>query len=139
VFDPYAHLAQLGVESLLAVSQLFPVRFLKGGLKVQARHLPCPPCVRLNHRDLGDLIAESLIAFVGIGFAPIRQAVHGLQCIAQLLIVHPARYRVADSENMIPTIGHKLGLEREAFFYPNSAPSGRGYRSAARRAAPWRQ
>jgi hypothetical protein len=36
--------------------------------------LLCTPYLRSNYRDLSDLSIEFLIAFVGIGLAPLRQA-----------------------------------------------------------------
>src|SRR6266446_5065498 len=78
-------------------------------------------------------------ALVGIRLTPIRQALNGLEVIAQVFVVHLAGHRFADRQNMMRAVSDELGLERKTFFYPNSALCAWCSRSAARSAARWRQ
>ena len=139
VLNPHPDLAQLSIEGVLFFGQLFPLRLLKGDLNLQARHLLGSPGLRVGQGHLADLLAEALIALVGLGLAPVGQALDGLEVIAQFFIMHLAGHGFTEGDNMMLAVRHELGLERKAFFSPNNALGAAPHRSGARRAARWRQ
>src|SRR3979409_1297408 len=139
VLNPHPDLAQVSIESLLFLGQLFPLRFLKRSLDLPAPHLLFCPSLEVDPWHLTDLLGEALRALVSIRLTAVRQALDGLESIAQLFVMRLAWHGFADRKNMMLAVRHELGFEREAFFYPNSARCALCSRSDAKCAARWRQ
>jgi hypothetical protein len=119
VFDPYPDLVELPIEGLLFLGQLLSFGFLKGHLNRRARCWLLPTRFRVGHTHLADLVGQALIAFVGLGLTASRQALSGLQLIAQLLVMRLAWDGLADGHNVMGAISHDLGFEREAYLFIN--------------------
>ncbi len=83
MLDTRSNGIQCGIEGSLLFREFAPFRFFVGRLNDHSRHAVLFSSFRIEHRHLVDLLAQALIAFVGIQLAPVRQVLYGAEVITQ--------------------------------------------------------